>query len=70
MTEDKIKTYFGDTTVYKFTKTPNQIVPILIDKGISVNYIVVNDIVYLSSSEPLDNMLDDDLSIFSTSIGV
>jgi len=70
MTDDKIKTYFGDTTVYKFIGTPNQIIPVLTDRGISVNYIVVNDVVYLTSLEPLDDMLDDTLSIFSIPVGV
>ena len=70
MTDDKIKTYFGEKTVYKFTGPPNQIVQLLINTEISVNYIVVDDIAYLITSEPLNDMLNDQLSIFSTPIGI
>lgn len=66
MTDNEIKNYFGDNTVYKFIGTPDQIVPLLIDKGIAVNYIVANYTVYLTCSESLDSMLNDSLSIFST----
>lgn len=71
MNDNEIKKYFGEqAVVYKFTGKSNEIIPLLINKGISVNYIVANDNVYLTCLELLTDMLDSQLSIFSTPVEV